>query len=195
MFVPPITEMPVTGEQAVECEPEGDETDADASVAVSQEDNKYCCPEPDTARRTNTSVVEEPTEAPEEVNDDQEDMNTDTFIDSTCRDEESDCSVEEETDTGYGADTEDDDDESLSSLNDTASMLWNNEASPMGRGRRGESQAANRESSDDTPHRSDCSDEKSNCQEKERTNTFIYESRPEREGQARCSHGGSTRWS
>jgi hypothetical protein len=115
MFVPPITEIPVTGEQAVKCEPEGDKTDADASVAASQEDDKYCCPEPDTARRTNTSVVEEPTEAPEEVDDDQEDMNADTFIDSTCRDEESDCSVEEETDTGYGADTEDDDDESLSS--------------------------------------------------------------------------------
>jgi hypothetical protein len=104
MFVPPITEIPVTGGQAVECKPEGDETDADASVAASYEDNDHRCHESETVKRTNTFVVEELLEAPEEADGGQEDTNADAFVGSTYRDEESDCSG------GYEADTEDGDD-------------------------------------------------------------------------------------
>jgi hypothetical protein len=107
-------------------------------------------------------IVEESPEAPEKVDVGQENMNAETFVGSTCRGEEPGCSIEGEMEAGYEADTEDDDDDELSSsLNYTASTLWNNEASPME-----ESQAVNEESSVDTLDKADCSDEKSNCQEK-----------------------------
>jgi hypothetical protein len=133
MLVLPISGQPVTEEQAVEGKLRSDETDADASVAASHEDNDRRCHESETVKRTNMFVVEELPEDPEEVDGGQEDTNADAFVDSTYRDKESDCSG------GYEADTEDGDDDGC-------------HPGPL-----------SEEPNKDTLIRSDCSDEKSNC--------------------------------
>ena len=64
MFMPPISGQPVI---------EDDNTDANASIDLSEEDNKQHCPKSDP-----------------------KDADIDTFANSTCRDEESDCSIKED---------------------------------------------------------------------------------------------------
>jgi hypothetical protein len=70
MFIPPISGQPVAREQAIKCDKV--EADAEALAHLDEQDNEQCCP------------TLEP-----------EDMDTDTFVNSTCRDEQSDCSIEE----------------------------------------------------------------------------------------------------
>jgi hypothetical protein len=70
IFVPPISGQPVTREQAVECNEV--EADAEALAHLNEQDNEQHC------------VTLEP-----------EDTDADTFTNSTCRDKQSDCSIEE----------------------------------------------------------------------------------------------------
>jgi hypothetical protein len=70
IFIPPISGQPVTREQAVECNEV--EADAEALAHLDEQDNEQHC------------VMLEP-----------EDTDANMFANSTCRDKQSDCSIEE----------------------------------------------------------------------------------------------------
>ena len=97
MIVHPILAKPVTRKQAVEY----DETDTDTSISSTCRDKKSDCSiEPDseddkTDANASIALSEEENEqrCPKS---DPKDVDIDTSANSTCRDEESDCSVEED---------------------------------------------------------------------------------------------------